>query len=118
MGNLPSADSGTLAKGVYTGGCLWVGGRRAFRCDVGRFRDANMIKPCTAAMIAALTPLIWADLISDAEAAEIKVFSATAMKPVLAALTSEFERTSGHKLAIRYDPTIVVKSRKIGRAHV
>lgn len=75
-----------------------------------------MIKSCTAAMIAALTPLIWADLISNAEAAEIQVFSATAMKPVLAALTNEFERTSGHRLAIRYDPSIVVKSRIEGGA--
>src|SRR3954453_11418489 len=75
-----------------------------------------MIGLCTGASIAALSPLIWAGLISDSEAAELRVFSATAMKPVLSALTSEFERTSGHKLAIRYEPTIVVKSRIDGGA--
>jgi molybdate transport system substrate-binding protein len=81
-----------------------------------KLQDGNMIKLCTAASIAALSSLIWADLMSDAGAAEIRVLSATAMKPVLAALTSDFERTSHHKLAIQYEPTVVVKKRIDGGA--
>jgi molybdate transport system substrate-binding protein len=48
---------------------------------------------------------------SAASAAEIKVLSATALPPVLSALTAEFERSSGHKLVIAYDTAGAVKNR-------
>jgi molybdate transport system substrate-binding protein len=47
----------------------------------------------------------------DAEAAEIRVVSAAVMKPVLSVVAGEFERTSGHKLAIQYVPAAAAKSR-------
>ena len=37
-----------------------------------------------------------------AEAAEIKVMSATAMKPLMEELGPRFERATGHKLAITF----------------
>lgn len=37
-----------------------------------------------------------------ATAAEVKVFSAVAMKPVLDDLTNEFERVTPHKVTITY----------------
>lgn len=54
--------------------------------------------------------LISSGLPSGAEGAEVRVLSAAVMKPLFAALTPEFERTSGHKLAVRYGPAGTVKS--------
>ena len=48
---------------------------------------------------------------TDAQAAEVKLLSAAAMKPVLTELTDEFERTSGHKLTISYESAGVVRNR-------
>ena len=46
-----------------------------------------------------------------ATAAELKILSSGNMRPVFDRLTTEFERTSGHKLAITYDAAGPVKNR-------
>jgi ABC-type molybdate transport system substrate-binding protein len=46
-----------------------------------------------------------------AAAAEIKVLSTGNMTSILAELTGEFERTTGHKLSIQYGSTTRIKSR-------
>src|SRR5215468_11435276 len=46
-----------------------------------------------------------------AAAAELKILSSGNMRPVFDRLTAEFERTSGHKLAITYDAAGPVKNR-------
>lgn len=46
-----------------------------------------------------------------AEAAEIKVLSATAFRPSMSALVGEFERISGHKLTINYGSAGAVRDR-------
>ena len=47
----------------------------------------------------------------NADAAEIRVMSAAVMKPVFDELTGEFERTTGHKLLIRYEPAGAARKR-------
>jgi molybdate transport system substrate-binding protein len=49
--------------------------------------------------------------LSAAGAAEIKVLSSGNMATILAAVTGEFERTTGHKLIIEYGSTTRMKSR-------
>jgi molybdate transport system substrate-binding protein len=71
-----------------------------------------MIRPLTLAVTAAMglsfSPVI---LKADARAAEVKLLSAAVMKPVLTELAGEFERTTGHKLTIGYEPAGVVRNR-------
>lgn len=59
----------------------------------------------------ALAVVCSAQHISGASAAEVKVVSALAMSPALKALASEFERTSGHKLALSFGTAGQVKDR-------
>src|SRR5437016_6926509 len=47
----------------------------------------------------------------SASAAELKLLSALVMKPALAELSGDFERTTGHKLRIDYDSAGAVKNR-------
>ena len=47
----------------------------------------------------------------NADAAEIRIVSAAVMKPVFDELTGEFERTTGHKLSIRYEPAGAARKR-------
>lgn len=61
-----------------------------------------------AAALAAGVLLIAA---SPATAAEIRVISAAVMKPVLTDLVDEFERTTGHKLRISYEPAGAARNR-------
>src|SRR5262249_46476416 len=46
-----------------------------------------------------------------AAAAELKILSSGNMRPVFDRLTAEFERTSGHKLAITYDNAGAITNR-------
>jgi len=55
---------------------------------------------------------------SDIEAAEIKVLSAAVMKPVFTELAGEFERITGHTLAISYEPAGAARSRIVAGANV
>src|SRR5438552_3943984 len=47
----------------------------------------------------------------SARAGEVKLLSALVMKPALSDLAGGFERTSGHKLTIAYDPAGAVTKR-------
>lgn len=55
---------------------------------------------------------------ADIEAAEIKVLSAAVMKPVFTELAGEFERTTGHRLVISYEPAGAARSRLAAGANV
>src|SRR5437899_4388610 len=46
-----------------------------------------------------------------ADAAEVKLLSAAVLKPALVELAPEFERTTGHTLAITYESAGVVRNR-------
>jgi len=64
--------------------------------------------------VAALTVGVFvasAGVMSDAQAAEVKVLSAAVMKPVLTELAGQFEQASGHKLRIVYVPAGAARSR-------
>jgi molybdate transport system substrate-binding protein len=50
---------------------------------------------------------------TGAKAAEIKVMCSGAMRPALEELAPQFERTSGHKLAITYSGTNVIRERAL-----
>jgi molybdate transport system substrate-binding protein len=50
---------------------------------------------------------------TGAKAAEIKVMCSGAMRPALEELAPQFERTSGHKLAITYSGTNVIRDRAL-----
>jgi molybdate transport system substrate-binding protein len=55
--------------------------------------------------------LLWVAAAGAASAAEIKVLSTGNMANILADVTAEFERTTGHKLTIDYGSTTRIKSR-------
>lgn len=56
--------------------------------------------------------LLFLGLVSGtADAAEVKVLSAEAMRPVLSELSGEFERSTGHKLVITYGTAGAVRDR-------
>ena len=46
-----------------------------------------------------------------ARAAEVKILSASVMKPALGELAGEFERTTGHKVTVSYDSAGAVRNR-------
>jgi len=50
---------------------------------------------------------------AGATAAEIKLMCSGAMRPALEELAPQFERASGHKLAITYGSTNVIKERAL-----
>jgi molybdate transport system substrate-binding protein len=55
---------------------------------------------------------------SGAQGAELKVLGFLSARPILTALTPDFERTSGHKLTIVYDSVAAMRSRVLaGEAH-
>lgn len=60
------------------------------------------MRPCLPAPVAFLRFAFLLVVGGAAQGAEIKVFSPGVTKPVLENLAGDFERTSGHKLAIRY----------------
>src|SRR3712207_4990259 len=49
--------------------------------------------------------------VGSACAAEIKVFSTNAMADVMKDLVPEFERTSGHKVSVTFEPTNAIMTR-------
>ena len=73
-----------------------------------------MIKLLSARTIAVLVASVASYLLlvatesSVASAAEIKVLSGVAVKPVMSELIPQFERSSGHKVTIDYAPTAPV----------
>jgi len=64
--------------------------------------------PCVVLALVSFATLFGAGV---AAAAELKVLSSANMRQVFNGLTTEFERTSGHKLAITYDNAGPVKNR-------
>src|SRR3989449_8471599 len=50
-------------------------------------------------------------MVSAADADEVKLLSAFVLKPAIAELAPEFERASGHTLAITYESAGVVRNR-------
>lgn len=68
-------------------------------------KRSSMLVKTTMALLA------WALASGAAGAAEVKVLSAAALRPVLSELTADFERSTGHKLAIVYDTAGAVRDR-------
>lgn len=66
------------------------------------------IRSLVAAASLAFTSLLLAHAV---DAAEVKLLSASVLKPALTELSGEFERTTGHKLIISYDSAGAVKNR-------
>jgi molybdate transport system substrate-binding protein len=64
-----------------------------------------------AATIAAVVALTLGQPRGAAQSAEIKVFSSAAPRGVLGELTSDFERTTGHRLVINYEFSTDLKRR-------
>lgn len=62
-------------------------------------------------MLTAMALLVLPVTFGSAYAAEVKILSAFALRPVLSALTAEFEQSSGHKLVIAYDLAGAVRDR-------
>ena len=60
-----------------------------------------------ALALALLAPTAW----SGAEAAEIKVLSTVGMQPATTELFAQFERETGHKIAVTYGLAAVLKTR-------
>jgi len=61
-------------------------------------------------VIAAGTFLAFASVaFSSASAADLKVLITNGMKPVMAEVASQFERSTGHKLSIRYEGSAVLQ---------
>ncbi len=60
-----------------------------------------------AVALALLAPTAW----SGAEAAEIKVLSTVGMQPATTELFAQFERETGHKIAVTYGIAAVLKTR-------
>ena len=60
-----------------------------------------------ALALALLTPAVW----SSAQAAEIRVLSTVGMQPATPELIAEFERSTGHKIAVTYGLAAVLKTK-------
>jgi molybdate transport system substrate-binding protein len=75
----------------------------------GHCKSLQTVAECPLSAIAALAGI--ARMVATANATEIKVICSGAMRPALEELAPQFERASGHKLAISFAGTNVIRDR-------